>query len=45
MTSTAVTTMVMNRAAGQREADISVDVPFEDANGSRGLVTITGTLD
>jgi Flp pilus assembly protein TadG len=42
---TELTIIVMNRAAGLNDAEISVDVEFEDANGSRGFVTITGTYD
>jgi len=45
ITETEISTMVVNRAAGLNGANISVAVTFEDANGSRGFVTITGTFD
>ena len=43
ITAAEITTLVQNRATGLRAADIKVEVFFEDANGSRGFVTITGT--
>jgi Flp pilus assembly protein TadG len=45
ITESELTTIVKDKAAGLPDADISVVVVFEDANGSRGFVTITGTYE